>query len=181
MVILVGTQSCSTVRVPQNEASAKKIIQRNKRQIEAIISFHRLDNPFETRDTVIFNVPERRLEFSIQDKLSSSLSESILREFSPIFIPGSETEAKEVIRNIILPNTRVDHQYSDEYITINIHGPINDIKVEYIIAEINKIEVVVNEGVVIDTEIKWYQVPFLKLILVLILIITIILIIKKYI
>lgn len=159
--------SCFSAKIPTNEARAKRVVERNKKHIEAIVSFHSLSNPFTKTDTVIFKLPERTGSITIPTSLDSRLESVLNTQVTPLVLPGKDQQVKEVIRSVVL-DTEIDYTHIDEYVEIKLSGTTNNISVNYKILEVTQKQVLETQQYKLDTRTSWYQEPIVKLVLLLI-------------
>lgn len=179
-IMILGTISCSTARIPKDIQKAKETVLAKTREIEAIVSYHDLKSPFTVRDTIIFRTPvvNRTLEFpvNIETDLQLVYDKYILP------VSGEDTVLRDNIKRDI-SNIPVTYSYQDSLISIDVSGNLRNMKIEYILKEREFEKPVEYDGFVIDTKVKWHEnARFLKRvtsILILLLLITLgILIIK---
>lgn len=166
VILIITTMalvSCSSVRVPSNINKAKRIIDKNKRQTEAIVSFHGLSSPFVIDTTISVVSPSIRRSTSFVNNLEKDLIRSLNSEL--VFLDPGE---KEVIKDIVLEsvrNNRVNYAYDDEFIEIVIVGHPDSVVVSYNIKERIIESDFSYEGQIIDTKRNWYDEPVLRLLL----------------
>jgi hypothetical protein len=155
-LLAIPLVSCSSSRIPNNVNSAKRIVERNKKQIDAIVSFHNLDSPFVIDTTISFKY-EKVLGSTY---FPNNLKREIDSLFDgPLFININEPkeEAVERIREKIIrivDNNKIDYIYDDEFISIRISQSDSLVNVDYKIKEREVFEEVSFEGSNIDIKRK---------------------------
>jgi len=137
VILIVLSCSCSSSRVPNNKNRAKKIVEKNYRQINAIVTFHDLESPFVT-DTLIKVVSpsvsgKKILPTSLERDIKSLLSSDDFNNL--VFLNPVEKEVVKEKINEILVNSRVDSTYEDDYIIIKMTSDGEYISVDYDIKE----------------------------------------------
>lgn len=137
VILIVLSCSCSSSRIPNNKNRAKKIVERNYKQINAIVSFHNLESPFVT-DTLIQIVSPRisgktAIPTTIERDISSLLSSDYFNNL--VFLdPAEKQVVKEKIKEVLV-NSRIDSVYEDDYIVIKMVSDGQSITVDYDIKE----------------------------------------------
>lgn len=137
VILIVLSCSCSSSRIPNNKNRAKKIVERNYKQINAIVSFHNLESPFVT-DTLIQIVSPRisgktAIPTTIERDISSLLSSDYFNNL--VFLdPAEKQVVKEKIKEVLI-NSRIDSVYEDDYIVIKMVSDGQSITVDYDIKE----------------------------------------------
>lgn len=137
VILIILSCSCSSSRIPNNKNRAKKIVERNYKQINAIVSFHNLESPFVT-DTLIQIVSPRisgktAIPTNIERNISSLLSSDYFNNL--VFLDPVEKEVvKEKIKEVLV-NSRINSVYEDDHIIINMVSDGQSIIVDYNIKE----------------------------------------------
>lgn len=171
--------SCASVRIPKNPNKAKRTVEQNVRQIEAIVEYHGLRNPFTSIDTVVLRIPEKSRGFYIPSRLATDLDFLISDYIFPAIPDTAEAIVIKEKINTVIENNQLDYVYLDSLIKIQIKGDADGVHVEYTIFQQELKKVIESERYNIDTRIRWWEDTYFRIALVLILVILLVLIIRR--
>lgn len=165
IAVLLILSGCSSVKIPKTVHKAKNRIERNAREIRAIAEYHNLANPLRVSDTILVKVPSLDGGFLSSGRIDRNFNEAFDRYIFPTFIEIKDTVEVERIRTVLkTASCTVDSVYEDEYIVIKLSLLEGKLAVNYAIKERN-VEAPVNyDAIVIDTNVKWYEDRFVRLI-----------------
>lgn len=169
--------SCSSVRVPKSPVKAKRVVENNVRQINAITEFHNLKSPFIKLDTIIFELPERKNSFFVPLSIDKNLGIA-LNDYLDFIDPSKKVEVVEKIKEVI-KSTEVNHVYQDSLINISIRGNADSLVIDYTIFAETLSKPVEFESVTIDTNVKWFEDRFIQIILFAFIVLLLVLIIRR--
>lgn len=164
-VTLIGVMSCTAVKIPRNVEKAKKTVAQNVRQIEAIVDYHSLRNPFIKVSDVVINVPEKIGSFRFPDRLATDL-DYLYNDYIFPAIPDTirAVEIKEKIKEVV-SNNKIDYTYLDSLIKIQIKGTVDGVDVQYTILQQDVKKTIETEVYSIDTKVRWYEDSYFRIIL----------------
>lgn len=169
VIFAIALTSCGA-RIPTSIDAAKRKVEKNYRQIEAIIDYHDLRNPFVVTDTVVFRKPPSYGRFDAGDNISflSGFDMSFDKYIKPSLKDTSEADTiKSIVYKYI--NKPIDYSYEDSIISIKFSGTSDSLIVDYKVKEQESkipIEYQKNE---INTDVKWYEDRFVKIALIIVL------------
>jgi hypothetical protein len=173
-LLLVG---CQSVRIPKSIDKAKNRVERNVREINAIVEYHSLASPLVRHDTLTFVSPETRGRLNIP--LKNDVGLIFDQNIFPVFIELKDTVEVERIRDRLVEASRVtiDTTYEDSVVVINVFTRDGELVIDYNIKSQTYQDTISTEYLQIDTTVKWYEDRWIKLTLFLLVVAVLIIII----